>query len=75
MQDMKSTTEKNAPTSWTILKAMTMRRCNAERIAQCSMSMATLEATRRHHRAIIRPVLSRQTPWSSIFGLKNRVVA
>ena len=28
---------------------MTMRRCNAERIAQCSVSRATLEATGRHH--------------------------
>ncbi len=46
-----------------------------ERIAQRSMSRATLEATGRRHRAIIRPVLPWRTPWSSIFGLKIQVVA
>jgi hypothetical protein len=45
--------------------AMTMHRCGAERIDQCSMSRATLEATGRRHRVIICPVSPRRTPWSS----------
>ncbi len=67
--------KKVGPALRAILMAMTMRRCGAERIDQCSMSRATLEATGRRHQAIIRPVLPRRTPWSSIFCLKNRVVA
>jgi hypothetical protein len=61
----------NVPPSWAIMTAMMMRRCVDERITQCSMSRATLEATVRCHRAIIRPVLPWWRPWSSIFGLKN----
>jgi hypothetical protein len=76
MHDKKLTTEKkNAPPSRAILMAMTMRRCDAKRIAQCSMSMATLEATGRHHWASICPILLWRTPWSSTFGLKNQAVA
>ena len=47
-----------------------MRRCNAERITQCSMSRATLEATVLHHWASICPVLLRRMPWTSICGLE-----
>jgi hypothetical protein len=43
---------------------------HAERITQCSMSRATLEATVHHHWASIRPILLRRTPWTSICGLK-----
>ena len=77
MHDKNLTTEKNAPSSRAILMAMTMCRCDDKRIARCSMSRATLdlEATGRHQWASIRPILLRRTPWSSIFGLKNRVVA
>ena len=46
--------------------AMTMRRYGDERIAQRSMSRATLEATGRRQRAIICPVLPWRMPWSSI---------
>ena len=56
----------SVPLSWAILKAMTMRRGSAKRIAQQSMPRATLEATGRRHRASIWPVLPQQTPWSSI---------
>jgi len=66
MQDKKSTTEKNAPTSLAISMAVRIRRYNAERIAQYGRSRATLDATGRRDWLIIRPVLSRRTPWSSI---------
>jgi hypothetical protein len=75
MHDKKLTTEKNAPPLRAISMAMAMCRCDAKRIAQCSMSRATLEATGRHHWASTGPVLLQRMPWSSIFGLKNRVVA
>ena len=70
MHDKKSKTEKNAPPLRANLMAMTMRRCDDKRIAQCSMSRATLEATGCLHWASIRPISLRRTPWSSIFGLK-----
>ena len=58
---------------------MTMNKCASvmgnERIAQRSMSRATLEATGRRHWVIIHPVSPWRTPWSSIFGLKYQVVA
>ena len=60
----------NVPPSWAFLMAMTMRRCDAERITQCSMSMVTLEGTGRRHRANICPVLPGRTPWSLILGWK-----
>ena len=43
----------SVPLSWAILKAMTMRRGSAKRIAQQSMPRATLEATGRRHQASI----------------------
>jgi len=66
MQDIKSMKEKNGPASRAISMAMRIRRYGAERIAQYGRSRATLDATGRRHRAIIRPVLHRRTPWSSI---------
>ena len=75
MQDIKLTTEKNGPASRAISMAMQIKRYGAERIAQYGRSRATLYATGRHHRASIHHVLPRQMPWSSIVGVKNRVVA
>ena len=66
MHDIKLRTEKNAPTSLAILMAMQIRWYSAERITQYGRSRATLDATGRRHRASIRPVLPRRTPWSSI---------
>jgi len=62
MQDIKLMKEKNGPASRAISKAMRIRRYNAERIAQYDRSKATLNATGRHHRAIICPVSPRRTP-------------
>ena len=56
MQDIKSSTEKHAPASRAISKAMRVRRYDAERIAQYGRSRATLDATGRRNRAIICPV-------------------
>ena len=56
----------NAPPLWSILMAMTMRWCNAERIAQYIRSMATLDAIGCCHWASICPVLPWRMPWSSI---------
>jgi hypothetical protein len=53
---------------------MQIKRYGAERIAQYGRSRATLYATGRHHRASIHHISPRQMPWSSIFGVKNRVV-
>jgi len=71
MQDIKSTTEKHAPTSRAILMAMRIRRYGAERIAQHGRSRATLDATGCHHQLSICPVLPRRTPWSSIMHKKS----
>jgi len=63
-------TEKNAPTSLAISPAISLavriRWYGAERIAQYGRSWATLDAIGHRHRASIRPVLPRRTPWSSI---------
>jgi hypothetical protein len=53
MQEIKSITEKNAPTSPAISMAMRISRYDAERIAQYGRSRATLDATGHHHRASI----------------------
>ncbi len=50
--------------------AMRIRWYGAERITQYGRSRATLDATGRNHRASIRPVLPRRTPWSSISAYK-----
>ena len=47
MHDIKSMTEKNAPTSLAISMAMRIRWYGAERIAQYGRSRATLDATGR----------------------------
>jgi hypothetical protein len=65
MHDKKLTIEKKAD-SLAISMTMRIRQYGAKRIAQNGRSMATLDATGRRHRAIIRPVLPRRTPWSSI---------
>ena len=61
-------TEKNAPTSLAILMAMWIMWYGAKRISQYGRSRATLDATGLRHRASIRPVLPRWTPWSSILA-------
>ena len=66
MQDIKSTAEKNGPALRAILMAMQIRWYDTERISQDGRSRATLDDTGRRHRASIRPVLPRGTPWSSI---------
>jgi len=50
MQDIKSTAEKHAPALRAILKAMRVRRYDAERIAQYGRSRATLDATFKRHK-------------------------
>jgi hypothetical protein len=57
IQDIKSTKEKHAPATQAILKAIRVRRYNAERIAQYGRSRATLDATERHSWASFCPVL------------------
>ncbi len=42
--------------------AMAVRRCNTKRIAQCSMSRATPEATGRRYRATTCSVLPQRPP-------------
>jgi hypothetical protein len=66
IQDIKLTKEKNAPTSLAISMAMWIRWYGAEHITQYGRSRVYFDATRRHDRAIIRPVLPRRMPWSSI---------
>jgi len=77
MHAIKSTTEKNAPTSLTISMAMRIRWYGSEHIAQYGRSRVILDAIGRRHWVSIRPVSPRWTPWSSIFdfGVKNGVVA
>jgi len=58
IHNIKLTTEKHAPASRAISKAMRVRRYNAERIAQYGRSRATLDATERSDRpvfALYRP--------------------
>jgi hypothetical protein len=57
---------KNATDSLAISMAMQIRWYGAKCIAQYGRSRATLDATLRHHRAVIHPVLPRLMPWSSI---------
>jgi hypothetical protein len=57
---------KNAADSLAIPMTMQIRQYGAKRIAQNGRSRATLDATGRRHRAIIRPVSPRRMPWSSI---------
>jgi hypothetical protein len=52
----------NAPHLPAILMAMAVRRSNTDGIAQCSMSMATPEATGRRHRATTCSVSPQQPP-------------
>jgi hypothetical protein len=66
MHDIKSTTEKNAPTSLAISMAMQIRRYGDEHIAQYGRSRATLDATGLRYRASICPVSPQWTSWSSI---------
>jgi hypothetical protein len=68
MQDIKSMTEKNASALRAISMAMRISWYGTERIAQYGRSRATLDATGRRHRVIIRPVAPRRTPWSSILA-------
>ncbi len=49
-------------------KAMRVRWYDAERIAQYGRSRATLDATERRDRGIIRPVSPQRTPWSLILA-------
>ena len=59
---------KNATASLAILMAMRIRRYGAERIAQLGRSRATIDATGRHHRAIICPVSPQLMLWSSFLA-------
>jgi hypothetical protein len=68
MQDIKWTTEENAPALRAILTAMRIRRYGAKRIVQYGRSRATLDATGRRNWASIYPVLPWWTPWSSILA-------
>jgi hypothetical protein len=52
----------NAPHPPAVLMATAVRRSNTDGIAQCSMSMATLEATGRRHRATTHSVLPQRPP-------------
>jgi hypothetical protein len=52
----------NVPPSQAISMAMAVRRCNTERIAQCSMTRASPEATGRRHWATTRSVSPRRPP-------------
>ncbi len=52
----------HVPPTLAILMAMTVYRCNTKRIAQCSMSRATLEATGRRHWATTCSILPQRPP-------------
>ena len=52
----------NAPPLRAICMVMAVRRCNTERIAQCSMTNASPEATGRRHRATTRSISPRPLP-------------
>jgi hypothetical protein len=75
MHDIKSMTEKNAPTSLAISMAMRIRWYGAKHITQYGRSWATLDATGRRHQASICPILPPADAMVINFGLKNRVVA
>ena len=66
MHDIKSMTEKNAPTLLAISMAMQIRWYGAKRIAQYSKSRASLDATGRLNWASICLISPRRTLWSSI---------
>jgi hypothetical protein len=68
MQDIKLTKEKHAPALQAISMSMRVRRYDAEHITLYGRSRATLDATERHDRASICPVLPRQTTLSSILA-------
>jgi len=70
MHDIKSMAERNAPTSLAISMAMQIRWYGAERISQCGRSRATIDVAGLRHRAIICPVSTKRTPWSSIWHKK-----
>jgi len=63
MHDIKSMTEKNAPTLMAILMAMWIRWYGAKCIAQYDRSRATLDATGCCHRASICPVSPQRQFW------------
>ena len=52
----------NSPPSRAISMDMAVHLCNTERIARCSMTRASLEATGRRHRAITRSVSPQRQP-------------
>ena len=52
----------NAPPLRAISMAMAVRRCDMKRIAQCSMTRASPEATGRRHRVTTRSVLPHRPP-------------
>ena len=59
------TAAKNAGKSMAISIAMAMQRFDAERIAQWSTSIASLESTGCHHRLRACAVLPQWPPWST----------
>jgi hypothetical protein len=67
----KSTGTKNTCQTLAILMAMRIHWCDAGRIAQCSASVASCEATRCHHWASACAVLPWQLPWLTI-SKKNK---
>jgi hypothetical protein len=71
MQGIKPTTEKHEPASRAIPMAAQIRQYSGERITPYGRSWDTLDATGRRHRASIRPVSPRRTPWSSVFAKKT----
>ena len=68
MHNKKSTTEKNAADSLAISMATRIRRYSGECITHYGRSRATLDATERRDRGIIRPVSPQRTPWSLILA-------
>ena len=68
IQVIKSTTEKHAPASQAISKAMQVRRYDVKHITQYGRSKATLDATERRNRASICPVSPQWMPLSSILA-------
>ncbi len=75
MHDKQSTTEKHAAASQTISMAMRIRWYSAKCIAQYGRSRATLDASGRCHRAVIRPELLPHHAMVIDFGVKKQVVA
>jgi hypothetical protein len=64
----KSMVTKNTRQMLAISMAMQIQRCDAGRIAQCSGSIASCEATRCRHWASAHAVLPRQLPWLTILN-------